>query len=354
MKPARSNGTRDAHHADGSAASAVNATTLDPLSVARLSDALRSVLAGSQAGLAGSQGAVPGSQGAALRSQAAVALSQAAAVPLSQRAIPLSQGAVHWRAAMRELGIVHRLEQARLLARAARLACESTRLGRTFLALRANADSESEWRRAAAEELDACLFDGWEPHVSLVECASRPAARWLSAGALARAAFALEPGAATRLMLARATLCRGAIESAAQAMIETRADESHGLDERELLESSALCLEASGRWDEALHRYAAASDRCGASPACTQALLALALRVDDIPSADRAWASLGEQRAAMSEPEFVRASALPELCARIRFHRRAGRWNHSPAARSRIETWSRDGRPTAAIALALQ
>jgi len=107
------------------------------------------------------------------------------------------------RAAMRELFTVHCVEQARLLRAASRLRCESTRLGTLFLGAsesdararaceRATLDArEAQWRTEAAEELDACLFDGWEPSCALSDCAWKPRAKWASSRALARAAFAL-------------------------------------------------------------------------------------------------------------------------------------------------------------------
>jgi hypothetical protein len=334
-------------------------------------------------------------------------------------------------AAIRELLVVHRIEQARLLMRASRLICESTRIGQLFLAYGLHDRSkqrrrsrssectaegrsaargralecgesegcaarhrvEADWRVDAAEELDACLFDGWEPPILLVECASRSRSRWSSARALARAAFALSASYESRMQLARAELCEGSIERAAEMMqpfgrmvVRAGADGSRrvttsGSDLEALvdfagaapvgarsfpahatvlerrradwLESAALASEAAGDWRSALeHSHAACRGRHAGTAALT-ALSAMALRMGAVSPAEWALARLGVEHAVSGEREHLDSSVLPRLRARIHFHRSADRWRYPPASEARIEAWLRADPITSAVARAL-
>jgi hypothetical protein len=241
--------------------------------------------------------------------------------------------------AMRELLCVHRNEQARLLLGASRLRCERTSLGRAFLSLRGEPCTESDWRREAAEELDACLLDGWEVPGALSDCVSRPRSAWISARGLARSAFALERTIAARMQLARAELCEGSIETALKMMEDLLALPLSEHREIDVLEALALACEACGRWDGATAYYAALSDRSEASPAVHAALLALALQAGDIPRADQARARLVESAAWLREDEIRRPDALSKLHARIQFQRAAGRWQYTDEAQRWIQEW---------------
>lgn len=243
------------------------------------------------------------------------------------------------RAAMRELLTVHRIEQGSLLLRASRLRCESTRLGRVFLALDGSEDLESDWRRESSEALDTCLLDGWEVPIELAECAARARSNWKSAGALARAACALAPSTSTRIQLARAELCEGSIESALRMLRDLRTRVAHEPLDAEWLETSALASEAGGRWDEARAAYLALDARTDASPAVHAALLALALRAGDLPQAERLRSSWMEAAPSMGGDALRRVPSLQRLRARIRFHRGRGRWQYEAATRAWIDDW---------------
>jgi hypothetical protein len=250
-------------------------------------------------------------------------------------------------AAMRELLTVHRIEQARLLLRASQLRAASTPLGGLFLALCALDLREADWRAAAAEELDACLFDGWEVPAPLAECSARSRADWASARGLARAALALRPSLAARIQLARAELCEGSIGKAREMMQRLQATHPAGGQDRELRESLALASEAEGRWEDAGLHYRALCARTDVHPAgylaSLAASLAAALRVGDLVRAQAVRAQLIESAESTLEDDLWRTQVFSRLQARIRFHRRAGRWHYADEVRLWIEAWQRAG-----------
>jgi hypothetical protein len=99
--------------------------------------------------------------------------------------------------ALSELELVHRLEQARLLRMACRLAlcaaCEDAGRGAAL----------ARWRRQCASALALARADGVEPPASLVLCARRVEAAWPAARALARASLELDDCRAGRRLALR-------------------------------------------------------------------------------------------------------------------------------------------------------
>lgn len=286
-------------------------------------------------------------------------------------------GAVSLSVAMRELGAVHRGEQARLLCSAARLRCEATPIGRLFLELRARTVPHERWRAEAVEEIDACWLDGWEPSERLSRCVSQPRSAWPSAHALSVAAHELEPSLSTRLHRARAELCAAGLPCAGdlacaadlpcasdlacagellRAGNSVRAgdvpraggsplalDMMHRLlraplapgERREVLEGLALACEACGRFRDAREHHAASCREFGDSAAAFAAWLALTLATDAVAGVD----ATRKRHAARGTSRGWAAADEQHLRGRIRHHREAGRWSLSEYARRRAREW---------------
>jgi hypothetical protein len=240
---------------------------------------------------------------------------------------------------MRELAAVHRIEQARLLARASRMRCESTPIGRAFVTLCGGDEVESEWRRDAASEIDACWLDGWKPAPELSDAAERRGWARTSARALARAAWTLEPSIARRLQIARAELCEGSVDVAWNAVRACASERATDACRREISESLALASEVACRWSDSERAYAALSARAETRSAALAALLALALRNGEIARAEMLrehWlGEIARNRAARS----TRADVLEKLRARVRFHRRMEQWTLSQSASAWLDAW---------------
>jgi hypothetical protein len=275
------------------------------------------------------------------------------------------RGDVSLSIAMRELGAVHRGEQARLLCTASRLRCEATPIGCLFLELRARTVPHERWRAQAVEEIDACWLDGWEPSERLSQCVSRPRSAWPPARELSGAAHELEPSLSTRLHRARAELCADDLSCAGDLLCAgnpVRAgdllragdelsaggsaialDMMHRLlraplapsERREVLEGLALACEACGRFRDAREHHAASCREFGDSAAAFAAWLALTLATGAVVGveatrkrhaargASRGWGAADEQR----------------LRGRIRHQREAGRWSLSEGARRCAREW---------------
>jgi hypothetical protein len=323
---------------------------------------------------------------------------------------------IELREAMRELLAVHRAEQARLLLFASRLRCAGSAIGRSFSiadalesplprrgtgastgAANSAADcgviSETDWRARTSEEIDACIFDGWEADPRLVECCSRPHAQWRSASALARAAFALERSCDARIALARAELCEGSVDRAATMLGDLYARVPDVVARVDWLENLALAHELRGRWLRAASAHAALLEDRPRTASSLAALVALALRIGDVELAERTLERLastlagaaperaadertgdkstGDKRDADTDAADERAAdkgrsderaageralenaVLRRIRARVAFHRRAGRWSYSQSARACIDDWKRGGVLRSTVARAL-
>jgi len=180
-------------------------------------------------------------------------------------------------AALRELAAVHRRDQARLLRRACALAPRGAR---------------RRWDAACAEEIASARIDGFPVEPLLPRLLALPAMGWPRASALARAALALDPGHAGRLVLARAWLLEGDAPGAVEVLRALLAERPLPHLRPGVLAALALALELAGRHGEALAGYAAAVSEPRSDPGVAVALLALALRVGDRPAADLAMRRL--------------------------------------------------------------
>jgi hypothetical protein len=98
--------------------------------------------------------------------------------------------------ALLELELVHRLEQARLLRMACRLASRCALGDRDGVAL-------ARWRRQCARALGAARADGSEPPAALHACARREPEAWPSARSLALASLELDDCRAGRRLARR-------------------------------------------------------------------------------------------------------------------------------------------------------
>lgn len=240
-------------------------------------------------------------------------------------------------AALRELVIVHRCDQARLLREACALACAGSRLGRLYVAGFEHAPNgssreiaRSTWDHACAEEIEAARTDDFQVDPMLPRLLELPSKLWPRATSLARASLALKPSHGGRVDLARARIAEadpsGAIGELRELLDEEPAPAIRGA----ALEALALALECEGDHRASLVCYEAAALESRSDPRVTVALLALALRVGD-----RSGVSLAAQRLARLD--------LSVAGTRRRFDRalRAARGRARRAGRGRAE---RDGR----------
>ena len=245
-------------------------------------------------------------------------------------------------AALRELGIVHRRDQAFLLREACALACGATPLGRLYVAGGSTRRrGRPAWDRACAEEIASARSDGFPVDPALPRLLELPSARWPRPTVLAEAAQELRPCRAGRVDLARA---RVAERDAARAIEELRAvlAESPGPTERApALEALALALECIGDLRAALACYAEAAREPRSATRVSVALLALALRLPDLDGV-----SLAVERLALLD--------LSVPGTRRRFDRAvlAARGRAARDARARGRGTQRSGGPILEMALA--
>jgi hypothetical protein len=238
-------------------------------------------------------------------------------------------------AAMRELLLVHRSEQARLLCGAVRLRCRATPLGESFLELRAPTYVASHWRTEAIEEVDSAWLDGWNADDALWECVSRPRDAWRSARQLARSASELEPSLVAALHRARAELCEGTPRLAVEMMRRILRARLTASERRPVLEGLALACEACGDLRAACAHHATACREPGAPAAAYAAWLALAFATGALADV----AAIAAQRAARGASNDWDATDAQRLRNRIEHHRRTGRWRLSDGAQSRARAW---------------
>lgn len=231
---------------------------------------------------------------------------------------------VSFPAALRELEIVHRRDQARLLREASALACARSPLGRLYVA--GCEPARSRWDHACAEEVESARADEFPVAPMLPRLLALRPELWPSATALAEAALALQPCHEGRIDLARAKI--------AEADGRGSIGDLHGLLRDELLpevrgaalEALGLALEFEGDFLASIGSYTAAAQQSRSDPRICVALLALALRVGD-----RTGISLAVRRLAPLD--------LSVSGSRLRFDRalRAARGRARRAARNEIE-----------------
>ncbi len=195
---------------------------------------------------------------------------------------------VDWIAALDELGLVHRKEQAALLRDAASLVCATSRRGRPFVAGAARA----RWRQACLEAITVAEADRVDVEPLLRNLAADPVARWPAASRLARASLALDRCVAGSVALARAWICENETRAAIELLCELAAGPPHAPDRCDVLEALALALESAGALDESLDAYASALRIPGCAPRVAVSMFALALRRGDAAWIDFASARL--------------------------------------------------------------
>jgi hypothetical protein len=188
--------------------------------------------------------------------------------------------AVDFAAALEELAVVHRKEQAALLRAAARFACSNASRGRLFVAGPERSGRPS-WRRACLEELELAAADGVEVHALLARLSSLPVRSWPRPSRIALAALELERCHAGVLDLARARIAEGRLAEGIGVLRDLLGEEPLGRDRKDALESMALAFEAAGRASESLAWYEAAISVPGIDVRVAVSMLSLALRHGD-------------------------------------------------------------------------
>ncbi|MFN0009530.1 MAG: hypothetical protein ACKVXR_16650 [Planctomycetota bacterium] len=185
-------------------------------------------------------------------------------------------------AAMRELAIVHRRDQARLLRVACALVCTRSRLGRLYVAGFAHGP-RIRWDRACAEEIESAGADDFQVDPLLPRLLGLSSELWPRATSLAEAALALLPCHEGRIDLARAKIAEadapGAIGDLRELLRDGPLPDVRGA----ALEALALALELEGDSRASIACYGAAAQQSRSDPRVCVALLALALRVEDRP-----------------------------------------------------------------------
>jgi hypothetical protein len=191
-------------------------------------------------------------------------------------------------AALRELEIVHRRDQARLLREACAIVCARTRLGRLYVAgfdhapERTTRETErTRWDRACAEEIESARLDDFEVGPPLPQLLALPSALWPRATSLAEASLALQPSHEGRIDLARARIAEADATSAIGDLRELLRDDPLPDVRGSALEALALALELEGEFPASIACYGAAARQSRSDPRICVALLALALRVGD-------------------------------------------------------------------------
>jgi len=184
---------------------------------------------------------------------------------------------VDWSAALDELRLVHRKEQAALLRDAASIACAASRRGDLYVAGLPEA-RRARWARACADAIAVAYADDAEVEPMLRALAATPETRWPSATDIARASLELDVCVAGLVALARARICEEEPGEAIALLRELAAARPRVAERRDVLEALALALECAGESDESLRRYAAALRTPGCEPRVAVSMLALALR----------------------------------------------------------------------------
>jgi hypothetical protein len=183
-------------------------------------------------------------------------------------------------AALRELAIVHRHDQARLLRDACALVCARSQLGRLYVAGFEHAP-RAHWDRACAEEIESARADHFHVDPTLPRLLALPSEHWPRATSLAEASLALQPCHAGRLDLARARIAEanasGAIDDLRQLLRDGPLPETRGA----ALEALALAFELEGDSRTSIACYGAAARQRHSDPRICVSLLALSLRVGD-------------------------------------------------------------------------
>jgi len=183
-------------------------------------------------------------------------------------------------AALRELEIVHRRDQARLLREACALVCARSRLGRLYVAGFEHA-TRARWDRACAEEIESARADDFQVDPILPRILALPPHLWPRATSLAGAALALQTCHEARIDLARAKIAEADAAGAIGVLRELLRDEPLPEVRGVALEALALALELEGDSLASIGCYEAAAQQCRSDPRVCVALLALALRVGD-------------------------------------------------------------------------
>jgi len=185
-------------------------------------------------------------------------------------------------AALRELEIVHRRDQERLLREACALAGGELPLGRLYVAGWPAPDfARAAWERKCAEEIESARTDGFAVDPTLRSLPGLPSDRWPRPTLLARAALDLGPNRAGRLDLARARIAEGDTTGAIGALRAWLDDATIADDRGAALEALGLALECEGDRPASLACYMEAVREPRCDPRVSVALLALALRVPD-------------------------------------------------------------------------
>jgi len=249
-------------------------------------------------------------------------------------------------AALEELQVVHRKEQALLLRAAARRAYASSSRGRLYVAGRGRirrdeppadplGDRRRSWRASCREEIAAAEQDGAPVHPELRALSAMPIASWPSASALAALALELEPSHAGLLELARAHVADGRPRAAVEILHGVLAAQPHPRVRLELLEVLALAFESAGRAGESLTCYEAALAEPGSDWRVAVSMLCLALSRGDVARAETAMRRLRPLSLEAPRTLLRLRAAAARAAARTRRLRPSA--SRSPAA----GTWER-------------
>lgn len=265
---------------------------------------------------------------------------------------PLRRSPATYAAALRELELVHRQDQARLLRQACALACATSALGRLYVAgfedapIAASPEAaRGSWVRACSEEIASAREDGFSVHPMLPRLLELPLEDWPRASRLVQASLELHPSHGGRLDLARARTAADDPFGAIRILLDL-------LEERPLesircaaLEAIALALESAGEFPSSIRCYEAAVVERRSDLRVAVSLLALALRCGDPSGVELSSARLALLDLAVAGTRRRFDRALRAAKGRAERDARAGTRPPNEGFRWRILELSRAGPP---------
>jgi tetratricopeptide (TPR) repeat protein len=251
--------------------------------------------------------------------------------------------AVDFAAALDELAVVHRKEQAALLRDASRIAGANTERGRLFVAGQGG-EARATWRRSCVEEIELARADGVELQPLLASLGRRPFRAWPKPSRIAFAAWELERAHRGALDLARAWIAEGRHEKGTAILQELLDAGPLPCDRGEVLEALALASESAGRAADALAWYEEAIGVPGSRVRLAIALLALALHHGDLARAEIAAVRLRPLVLSVPGTRARFRTALDRALSRIAASPSAVRGRDSSAARDEIWQLALEGR----------
>lgn len=220
-----------------------------------------------------------------------------------------------WREVERELARAHRGEQAALLRAAAESRLLVTLAGRLLTAPAADAVDLEDWFARCAREIECALASGLRVDGELLGCCLFEPGSWPPALRLARAALALDPGPAGRLLVARAGLADGRRAAAERALCALLGGDPPLAVRAGAREALGCACDARGASAAAIEHFERAV-ALGAGARAEASLLVLAREARDECRAEQA----AERLARRGEVRAARALRAVEARRRLLLH----------------------------------